>query len=396
MPGLRRNLRGSILVLFLLTNCLLAANLSEPATNLARLVSGTTGPGVITLAFANTSSLPKSDEIEVRRNFESQLRAAGVRIGSAADAHSDVRVTLSENLQDYVWVAEIKEGSETKVQMVSFPRTTAAQTSKTQPNVTIRATLLWSQSTPILDAYVDGNRMVLLDVASISNFSLKSGKWELEQSAELIHLHNFPRDPRGLLVPAKDHLADAYLPGTVCAINAQNSFSATCRDGDDPWPLESKSALFNSGRNYFTGALFPASIHSTAPFYSMAELSRQTYTLALFTGTDGRVRMNDGTHETVASSSTFSDWGSDIASVRSACGGGTQILVTGTGDDTASDSLRAFEIPDREPIQVSAATEFPGPITSLWTHGGNTATAVVHNLRTGSYEAYSITVTCGL
>jgi len=394
MPGVRLNLCGSILVLLLFVNSLLAANLNEPATNFAKLIAGVTGPGTIALTVANASSLPKSDEAQVRQTLESQLRSAGVRIGSAADAHSDVRVTLSENLQGYLWVAEIKQGNDTQVQMVSLPRATATQVSKAQPNVIIHSSLLWSQPTPILDAYVDGNRMVLLDVNSVSTLILSSGKWQLDQSSALAHSHNFPRDPRGLLVPARDHLADAYLPGTVCTISTQDHLNASCRDGDDPWPLGSKSALFNSGRNYFTGALFPAAAKNSGPFYALVELNRQAYTLSVFTGIDGRVRLNDGQRE---SSAPPLDWGSDIAALKTPCGSGTQILVTGGGDDTTTDSLRAFELPDREPIQVSVETEFPGPITALWTHSGsNSAMAVVHNLRTEGYEAYNITVTCGL
>ena len=396
MPGLRRNLCGSIFILFLFTNSLWAANLSETAGNLARLIAGVTGPGVITFTVTNSSSLPKSDETQVRQSLESQLRSAGVRIGSAADAHSDVRVTLSENLQGYLWVAEIKQGNDTQVQMVSLPRTTATQISKTQPNVTLHSVLLWSQPTPILDAFVDGNRMVLLDLESVSTLAMNNGKWQAEQSAAIAHSRTFPRDPRGLLVPARDHVADAYLPGTVCTISSQDHLNVSCRDGDDPWPLGSKSALFNSGRNYFTGALFPAA-KSSGPFYSLVELNRQTYTLTAFTGIDGRIHLNDGQRDFIPSQSPFSDWGSDIAALKSSCGSGTQILATGTGDDTTTDSLRAFEIPDREPIQVSVATEFPGPITALWTHsGGSSATAVIHNLRTESYEAYNVTVTCGL
>ena len=293
--------------------------------------------------------------------------------------------------------AAAQQGNETQVQMISVPRTTTAQVYKAQPNVTLHSVLLWSQPTPILDAFVDGNRMVLLDVESISTFTMSNGKWQPEQSAAATHSHNFPRDPRGLLVPSRDHLADAYLPGTVCTIGTPGHLEASCRDGDDPWPLGSKSALFNSGRNYFTGTLFPAVAKTTSPFYSLVELNRQTYTLTAFTGVDGRVRMNDGQRESIPSQSLFSDWGSDIAALKSSCGTGTQILVTGTGDDTTTDSLRAFEIPDREPIQVSVASEFPGPITALWTHnGGSSVTAVVHNLRTESYEAHSVTVTCGL
>jgi len=36
------------------------------------------------------------------------------------------------------------------------------------------------------------------------------------------------------------------------------------------------------------------------------------------------------------------DWGSDLALISSGCGTGTQIVVSGSGEQ-ASDSLRAYE-----------------------------------------------------
>ncbi|MGZ4816083.1 MAG: hypothetical protein ACXVZV_11780 [Terriglobales bacterium] len=391
------------LVLFLLVSLILcvapsafAANWTAPATDLAKAVAGATGPGNVTLAVTNSSSLSKADVVDIQHTLETQLRSSDVRIVSGSTANSDVRVTLSENLQGYVWVAEIKQGNETQVEMVSVPRTEAPAVPHSGPSVSIRKTLLWSQPTPILDAYVDDKRMVLLDAASVSTLALHDGKWQPEQTIAINASHSFPRDLRGLLVPMKDRLADVYLPGTMCNVAAGSSgIALSCRDSDDPWPFGPRSALFNSGRNYFTGVLFPAVNKPPGPFYSVVALPRSGYNLLALTAVDGRVHLNDGTNDQVLSPSTTADWGSDIAALKSSCGAGTQILVTSAGDDTATESLRAFEIPDREAVQVSAAADFPGPITALWTHGdGSSVTAVAHHLRTGRYEAYSVSVTC--
>jgi len=392
MTGLKRHLWGTIFALLVAT-ATFASNWTAPATDLSKSISGVTGPGSVTLAIVNSSSLTKSDVSEIQHTIEAQLRAAGVRVGTAVNASSDVRITLSENLQGYLWVAEIKQGNETQVTMAYVPRTEAAAIPPSGPSVTIRKTLLWSQPGQILDAYVDHNRLVLLDAATVSTFALNSGRWQLDHTLAIAHQHNFPRDLRGLLVPAKDHLADAYLPGTVCNVTADTSFAVACHDGDDPWPLGTLSALFNSARDYFTGALFPASAKSVAPFYTMVKLERRNSTLSVFTGIDGRVRTNDGINDYSLPATEISDWGSDMAALKSECGSGAQLLVTGAGDDTTGDSLRAYEIPYREPVLVSAAADFSGPITALWTHG-DSATAVAHNLRTGSYDAYSVSVTC--
>jgi hypothetical protein len=81
--------------------------------------------------------------------------------------------------------------------------------------------------------------------------------------------------------------------------------------------------------------------------------------------------------------------------VRSGCGLGWQVLVTGNGDGTG-ETVRAFEIADREPMVVSQPTEFTGGITALWADSDGTgAVAVSKNSGTGKYEAYRLSITCG-
>ena len=116
--------------------------------------------------------------------------------------------------------------------------------------------------------------------------------------------------------------------------------------------------------------------------------------MVLFMGVDGRLRISDGVNERTLPTSNTSDWGSDIAALKTGCGTGTQLLTTSSGDDTQTDALRAFEIPDRDLVRASAPLDFPGPITTLWTHDASNAMAIAQNLQTGQYEAYSVSITC--
>jgi hypothetical protein len=87
-------------------------------------------------------------------------------------------------------------------------------------------------------------------------------------------------------------------------------------------------------------------------------------------------------------------WGSDLAAIRSSCGTGTQILVPESGD-SERDGLRAFEVPDRDPVVASSAVEFDGRIVALWQDsGGASAAAVVRRKDTGWYEAYRVSISC--
>ena len=88
------------------------------------------------------------------------------------------------------------------------------------------------------------------------------------------------------------------------------------------------------------------------------------------------------------------DLGSDLTSVKTACGAGWQVLAT-SPEEGAGDAVRAYEFPDRDPVAVSAAIDFPGAITTLWTEAkADTAIAVVKNQETGNYEAFRLAVVC--
>jgi hypothetical protein len=150
-------------------------------------------------------------------------------------------------------------------------------------------------------------------------------------------------------------------------------------------------AFFTPTRNFFTGALNPAMGKFTMvpKFYSAALLPREKYTLWLFATTDGQVHMVDG----ISDQAARLGWGSDLASVKTSCGAGWQVLATSPGDQ--ADFARAYEFPDRDPIAVTAAIDFSGPITALWTESrGETAIAVARNRETGSYEAFQLAVVC--
>jgi hypothetical protein len=88
-------------------------------------------------------------------------------------------------------------------------------------------------------------------------------------------------------------------------------------------------------------------------------------------------------------------WGSDIASVHTECGSGWQVFATQSGTGPV-DTIRVYEVPDREPVLMSAPLEFSGAITALWAESnGNTAVAVLRDSESGKYEAYRLTINCG-
>lgn len=379
-----------------------AGEWASPEQELARKIAAVTGPGAIALDVANRSSLSKKDVDDISQGLRVQLEALGARTVKPEQAAATVQVSLSENLQSYVWVAEIHQGTgDSSVVMVSAPRQDSATFVHDSAAITIRKIPLWSQEERILDIAVleEGSvpsHMAVLEADRVSLYRFKDGRWQREQGIEVSHARPWPRDMRGRLVLRQDHLLDVYLPGVFCQTSNTVPLTLACRASDDPWPLSSQFPLggfFAPTRNYFTGVLSPGIGRQTSAtkFYSAAALPRPTYTLWMFASVDGQIHLLDGiTDQTVRV-----NWGSDLASVKTSCGSGWQVLAVRPGDN-AVDSMRAFEVLDRDPVAVSPALDFAGGITALWTDAkGATATAVSRNAETGNYEAFRLAVTCG-
>ena len=391
-----------LVLMLVLAPMIMASDWRAPEEQLARKIAAATGPGAVALEVVSRSSLPRTDVEDIRKGLMVELTALGVRFVTADHAAVTVKITLSENLQNYVWVAEIQQGNnEASVVMVPASRSGLAAVEHPAAALVIHKTLLWTDEKRILDvALVNASpqHMIVLEPESIVLFKFQDSRWQQEQSLPVSRSRPWPRDLRGRLALRKDHLFDAYLPGLFCRSTATAPMAVSCFESDDPWPLRmdepSLSAFFASTRNFFTGALSPGIEKQTTvkAFYSAAMLPRDKYTLWIFATVDGQAHLLDGVSDQTA---TKPGWGSDIASVRSGCGLGWQVLATGVGDE-ANETVRAFEIADREPAAVSQAVAFNGRITALWADSdGSGAIAVSQNSETGKYEAYHLSITCG-
>ena len=392
-----------------------AADWNAAEQQLARKIVAVTGPGAVAVTVENRSSLGRRDSEAVQNGLRYALEQLGIRFGDADQAAAIVTIWLSENTSSYVWVAQIRQGEgDPAVAMVSVPRLGGGPAVHDSMPMALRRTLLWTQDDPILDVAVleEGatpTRIVVLDPAKVSLYRWQDSKWQTEQVMEIPHARPWPRDLRGKLITAKDHLLDVYLPGVSCHSAGGNLLSLNCRDSEDPWPLVARGmnedppvsgaaaiapqfAFFSPTRNFFTGVLSPGLGKgvSVPSFYSAAALPRGKYSLWLFAAIDGQVHMIDGLSDRTARL----DWGSDLTMVKSSCGAGWQILST-TAGARSGDAVRAYEIPDRDPVAASAAADFAGKITALWTESrGDAAVAVVKNPETGSYEAFRLAMAC--
>lgn len=387
-------------VALLVTAAAQAQNWDGAEEQLANKIMAVAGSKTMAVEVSNRSSLGAANADEIRRGLWTHLAALGARFAGMGQAASAVQVSLSEDLQGYVWIAEIRQGSESSVVMVSLLRTEARTVEPEAAALVLRKTPLWSQAERILDlAVIDGNptRLLVLDANGVVLYRLQDNRWQAEQSLPVSHTRPWPRDLRGRLQLRKDHLFDVYLPGVVCRSTAGSPPAMTCYDSDEPWPIGtdpfSLNATFASSRNFFSGALSPGVGNQTAAsaFYSAAVIPRERNPVWLLAAVDGQVHALDGVTDQIVGKM---NWGSDIAAVRSGCGSGWQVLATGAGENP-NDVARAFEMPDHTPIPASQPLEFNGSITALWTESGGTgAVAVVRNRGTERYEAFRLSLTC--
>ena len=268
----------------------------------AKILERVTSGNALALTVKNISSLEDDEVAQVRRALRTQLRSRGARLTGSKQANADAQVTLSENTEGYLWIAEIRDHSSptppgadaaNPVVMVPVARANPNERHPAAEPLSIRKTRVYQQPDPMLDVALLDNptvglagspapasatpRILVLGLESVSRYEEvtppetggKSGKqWRPKQSAPITRIRPWPRDARGRIIVRSDSLFDAYLPGTKCTGGLEPVLSLECHESDEPWPLiagksENNSsnpgtsvgpaAYFTADRNFFDG-----------------------------------------------------------------------------------------------------------------------------------------------
>ncbi len=347
------------------------------ARELARSVAAAVSPEAVRLSVSNRSSLSAADIGALERLFAAQAK-------TAEQSGTEVRITISENLTDFVAVAEIRGKNEPQVLIESWPRPTAPVASQESRRrmLTIERKLMWEQDAPILDAVETGDMTLVLDRERV--LLVRNGA---EQSAPIGRAQPWPRDPRGHLTVSGTAFT-AYLPGMICRGSTLPQLSVECRNSTAPWLLApGVLARFTPDRNYFDGHLdlAPGGPHEGPSFYT-ASPAGDGWILA---ETDGHARKYTASFQFERE---IGSWGSDIAGIATACG--PRILATRPASPQQPDSLQGFDAAGPAPAAAGAPLEFAGSVTALWS-AGNSATVVVRDLQSKHYAAFNLAASCG-
>ncbi len=403
--------------------CLLAASTAtaqapaqweQPVVTLTEEIVGILGPGQARLTIRNVSSVPTDEIPAIRHRLEDDLKARGVVVSGAESANL-IRVTLSERAAEGLWVAEVVEGNQTQVVMVSVPLKRPQQT-QASAGLMLRRQVIFVSHAPVLAALETPGGLVAIEPEQIVIYVHTADEWREQKRISIGQKRPLPRDPRAIAFTTangqgfESFLAGLQCTGTYTIADTESGWTVHCKESDDPWTIAPGTevqpttstqedvivypikAFYNASRNYFTGVLVPSLGVDLPPFYSTAFLPRPGGGTALLTnGIDGKVQLvENGALKPVAGTR---DWGSDFATLTSGCGAGTQIIASGSGE-AAIDSLRAYALPALEAVPASPPLAVDGTVTALWTPpDGKSVIAVVRTIA-NEYEVDRVTALC--
>lgn len=384
---LLRSILG-ILIVFLVSQQAKADTLEDAARALARRVAAILRGGSVTCEMQNGSSLGTAEFANVSSAFQDELQRHGIKVVTS-EAGVSISMTVTQSPTEYIGVAQIvrKENPQTLLETLG-PVTGPADPAPTF-NLELHRVLLFSRDAPTLDVVFESNSTsaLVLGPHEIDTYEVRDGHWSFVRSDRLLRHRTPGRNERGMLGIGID-AASAWFPEEVCNASAlPGSKGWSCEKNNRQVPIRFVPDEAWAGKK-------------TGPWFSAALFEVRTKPALVVTGQDGLARLYEDGNEPVA---TFSGWGGEIAGVRGGCGSDSQLLVTGSRDWTAADTVQVVEIRDRRAVTVSAPMEFPGPIIALHTPGTRgvdpsqpsaQALAVDRNLQTGEYEAYLLTVTC--
>jgi hypothetical protein len=330
------------------------------------------------------------------------LRARGCHVVSDSTYETKLRVSLSQNLSERMWVADYDNEGVHVVSMAPFERT-SLDVRPWLKGVHLDRELIFSDTSQFLD-------FILCQKATKENCGVKlvlfpaevmgMAGWESFPNISVQHEKPWPRDLRGRIRPI-DPGFEAHVEDVICS-GFDNLQDAKCYTTKNSWSFwgpkgESASGVLASGQNWFTWERTASANNNIQSkhdqFFSLAGLELNGEPGWVVSGIDGNVRiMANKNGETLG---TTSGWGSELAVVNTDCGNGWQILATRARDYTETDAVTVYEWTGSEFRALTDPLETNGPIVAMWSADGEgPARAVVHNLKTGNYEAYLLKVGC--
>jgi len=327
----------------------LSKSWNDAVIKLAEEVAAAMSPTSVTLDMENISSLDDSDAEAIEAAVRGQLQRHSFSFapGNSAAAQSVVRLrlSLSESAGDYVWVMQIlndlSDGTTLPVMIVAAPKANFADAGAEAQSLSLDKRFVWKQPERVLDfalskgATSDELTLLILGTNRLSIYKPAGSQWQLSRTSPMPVATPPSRDPQGTINLKEARIS---LNGFECFGDSDLAGVLRCR-GLKPSHNLAGAQMKIPG--------FPSSLG--------AQLAEK-------------------------------------------CLGEFVFLFTAESDWTQSDSIQG-RLTKGIPLPLFPAgniLEFDGPVMALHSEPvGSSARAVVRNLKTGEYEAYIVTATCG-
>jgi hypothetical protein len=332
----------------------------------------------------NRSSLQESHVTELGRAFRDELNRHNVKT-SQQGATAKILLTFSENASGYLGVVRLQRATDSQDLIQALGKAADDGVLQQGAGLTLRRELLLASEQPILDAIFplgNVNSLVVLGTFKLTDYDRDGSQWKESAETKLPRNNLVGRDFRGRLYAGIDDLVVVF-PNEICNLSTH--------DGDHCHPNRGQESLSDVADDILKG-------EDIEPGVEAIRFQSESQTTFAVTGKDGHLRFYHNDSEPFLTAAGF---GSQLSYLRTDCGAGQQILLTGRSDQTSADFSQAMELREEKLVAVTQSLQFSGPILALRpasrTAGiqPTSAIAIVHNLQSGNYEVYRLTISCG-
>jgi len=365
---------------------LLAASTAraQPATQ--DLASEFAGRVAAAIAPATTVHLAcTGDDGRTQLDLGRSLAARGIRLAEPRDGATTVRCSCLENLREHACIADIGDGAARRVVAATRAKN-SAEPAASSPIIALQLRPLHAQRDPILDVTMTGQGLLVLTPTAVTRIPLPGQPAIAPQSAAVATGRTWPRDLRGHL-RADGNAFGVFLPGVTCR-GTLAPFALACADEGESWPIGIENAGMAASRNTLAT---PEGLS----FYEAAPLDGGQW---LVVDQQGTLAFLDAQRRVVARG----DATDHVAALQTACAPGSYVVTAGRSPDTESvDVLRLARVAGHTLIPEASTIALPGVLTALWSArtpslpaADREAIAIVHDVQTGRYEAFHLSLSC--
>lgn len=344
-----------------------------------------------------TGQMPPAEFSQARSAFLDEFSARGIQLAPSSQPVS-IWIKLSRDVNSRLWIAEFPQNASLSPELVDFPLETETGLAP-QTAFALRKQLIFQQRLPILDFGIaselanPGAPLLVLTREQIGKFRFQNGAWQAAGSFLPIEFRALPRD-----VIADIGFNGANFRARVGSVNCAGSVadvSTTMCSTESPsvWGLGStgfrtQDSTYFTGRNWFRwdGWAGPVSLHSSVGILAGGQ------SVWIDAETSGVTGVYDEKKRQLVAN--VGGWGSFLVRIPDSCGADGLIAATRNGDYTQADGVQIYQWTGTGFRSVGAEVQFEGPVIALGAVDAQSIRAVVHNLKTGFYEAYLLNASC--